>query len=75
MVENSPTNTGDVVGSLVWEDPLEKEMATHFYILAWEIAWTEGPVELQSMESQRVRHDLATKQSVIMNHNIKCISY
>ena len=39
-------------------------MATHFYILAWEIAWTEGPIELQSMESQRVRHDLATKQSV-----------
>ena len=36
------------------EDPLEKEMATHSSILAWEIPWTEGPGGLQSVESQRV---------------------
>ena len=39
------------------EDPLEKEMATHSSILAWEISWTEEPGGLQSMESQRVGHD------------------
>ena len=45
------------VQSLVREDPLEKEMATHSCILAWEIPWTEEPGGLQSMGSQRVRHD------------------
>ena len=40
------------------EDPLEKEMAMHFRILAWEIPWTEEPGRLQSMGSQRVRHGL-----------------
>ena len=45
------------VQSLRWEDPLEKEMATHPSILAWEIMWTEGPGGLQSMGSQRVGHD------------------
>ena len=35
------------VGSLDWEDPQEKEMATHFSILAWKILWTEGPGGLQ----------------------------
>ena len=45
------------VQSLDQEDPLEKEMATHFIILAWEIPWTEEPVGPQSTGSQRVRHD------------------
>ena len=45
------------VRSLGWEDPLEKEMATHSRILAWRIPWTEKPGGLQSMGSQRVRHD------------------
>ena len=40
------------VSSLAREDPLEKEMATHFSILAWKIPWTEEPGGLQSMESQ-----------------------
>ena len=40
------------VCSLGWEDPLEKEMATHSNILVWEIPWTEEPGELQSMGSQ-----------------------
>ena len=39
------------------KDPLEKEMATHSSILAWKIPWTEEPGGLQSMGSQRVRHD------------------
>ena len=38
-------------------DPLEKEMATHSNILAWEIPWTEEPGRLQSMGSQRVGHE------------------
>ena len=48
------------VQSLGWEDPLEKEMATHSSILAWRIPWTEEPGRLQSMGSQRVGHDRAT---------------
>ena len=47
--------------SLGQEDPLEKEMATHSNILAWEIPWTEEPGGLQSMGLQRVRHDFMTK--------------
>ena len=43
--------------SLGGEDPLEEEMATHSSILAWRIPWTEEPGGIQSMESQRVRHD------------------
>ena len=45
------------VWSLGWEDPLEKEMATHSSILAWKIPWTEEPGGLQSMWLQRVGHD------------------
>ena len=45
------------VRSLGWEDLLEKEMASHFSILAWKIPWTEEPGRLQSMGSQRVGHD------------------
>ena len=45
-----------------WEDPLEKEMATHSSILAWRVPWTEEPGRLQSMGSQRVGCDLGTKQ-------------
>ena len=53
-----PVNAEDVwFWSLGWEDPLEKEMATHFSILAWRISWTEEPGGLQSVGSQRVGHD------------------
>ena len=45
------------VASLGQEDPLEKEMATHSSVPAWEIPWTEAPGGLQSMGPQRVRHD------------------
>ena len=44
------------------EGPLEKEMAIHPSILAWEIPWTEEPGGLQSMGSQKGGHDLATQQ-------------
>ena len=44
------------------EDPPEEEMATHSSILAWRVPWTEELGGLQSMGSQRVRHNLATKQ-------------
>ena len=45
---------------LEWEDPWEKEMATHFSILAWKIPWTEEPGRLQSIGSQRVGHNWVT---------------
>ena len=56
MVRNLPAMWETWVGSLGWEDLLEKGMATHSSILAWRIPWTEEPGELQSMGSQRVRH-------------------
>ena len=45
------------IHSLGWEDPLEKEMAAHSSTLAWKIPWMEESGRLQSMGSQRVRHD------------------
>ena len=57
LVKNLPAMEETQVQFLGWEDPLEKEMATHSSILAWKISWTEGPRGLQSMGSQRVRHD------------------
>ena len=55
--KESICNARDAGDSLGQEDPLEKKMATHSGILAWEIPWTEEPEELQSMGSQRVGHD------------------
>ena len=57
MVKRLPTMQETRVRSLGQEDPLEKEMATHSGILAWKTPWTEEPGRLQSMGSQRVRHD------------------
>ena len=54
MVKNPPAKQEMRVQSLGQEDPLEKEMATHSSILAWEIPWTEEPGELQSRGSKRV---------------------
>ena len=51
------TKQGMRVQPPAWEDPLEKEMATHSSIFAWEIPWTEEPGGLQSMGSQRGGHD------------------
>ena len=47
------------VQSLGWDDPLEKEMATHSNILAWRIPWTEEPGGLQCMESQKATFKMA----------------
>ena len=60
VVENLPVMQETQVRPLDREDPLEKEMATHSSILAWEIPWTEEPGGLQSVDSQRVGHDRAT---------------
>ena len=57
MVKNLPAMWETSVRSLLWEDPLEEGMAIHFSILTWKIPWTEEPGELQSMGSQRDRHD------------------
>ena len=60
VVKNPPARLETWVRSLGREDPLEKGMATHSRILAWRIPWTEEPGGLQSIGSQRVRHDRAT---------------
>ena len=57
VVKNAPAMQETQVQSLGREDPLEKEMATHSSILAWEIPWTEEHGRLQSIGSQRVGHD------------------
>ena len=70
MVKNLSAVQETWVLSLSQEDPLEKGMATHFSILAWEIPWTEEPSGVQSMESQRVGHDWVTNMftlSVLAN--------
>ena len=59
-VKRLPAMRETRVWSLGWEDPLEKEMATHSSTLAWKIPWTEEPDGLQSMGLQRVGHDWAT---------------
>ena len=62
MLKNSLPTQETQVPSLGQEDPLEKEMATHSTVLAWEISWTEEPGGLQSVGLQRVGHNLAAKQ-------------
>ena len=57
MVKNLAAMRETRVQSLGQEDPLEKEMATHSSIFAWEIPWTEEPGRPQSMGSKRVGHD------------------
>ena len=60
MVKCLPAMWETWVQSLGWEDPVEKEMATHSSTLAWNIPWTDEPDRLQSMGSQRVGHDWTT---------------
>ena len=57
MIRSQPAVQDSQVQSLGWEDPLEKEMATHSSVLTCKISWTEEPDGLQSMGSQRVGHD------------------
>ena len=56
-VKHLPAMKETQVQSLDWEDPLEKETATHSSTLAWEIPWMEDPGRLQSMGSQRGGHN------------------
>ena len=62
-VKNPPAMRETWVRSLGWEEPLEEGMVTHSSILAWRIPGTEEPGGLQSVGSQRVRHDWATNHS------------
>ena len=52
LIKNLPAKQETQVQSLGWEDPLEKDMATHSSIPAWEIPWTDEPGRIQSMELQ-----------------------
>ena len=66
MVKRLSTMRETWVRSLGREDPLEKEMAIHSSTIAWKIPWTEEPGRLQSMGSQRVRHDWATSLTYLL---------
>ena len=57
MIKNLPAMWETQLQSLGQEDPLEKGMTTHSSIFAWRTSWTEEPVVVQSMGSQRVAHD------------------
>ena len=74
MVKNLPEMRETWVGSLGWEDPLEEGMATYSSILAWRIPWTEEPGGLQSIGSQRVRHNWVTKHSTA-SFKFSCIFF
>ena len=66
MVKRLPAMLETQVRSLGQEEPLEKEMAPHSRVLAWEIPWPEKPGRLQPKGSQRVRHDLAINPHVVL---------
>ena len=68
MVKNPPANVGDAGLIRGLEDPLEKEMATHSSIVAWEILWTEEPGGLQSMGLQELE---MTEQQQLLFHSIQ----
>ena len=68
MVKHRPTMQETQVRSLGWEDPLEKEMATHSRTLAWKIPWTMEHCRIRSMGSQRVKHNWATSLSFTFSH-------
>ena len=73
MVKNPPAMWKTWVWSLGWEGPLEKGTAAHSNILAWRIPWTEEPGWVQSMGSQRLRHDWVTFTfSMEMKDRTKC---
>ena len=73
MVKSLPAMWETGVQSLGQEDPLEKKMATHSSMLAWEIPWTEEPGRTVSMGSQRVRHDWATNTLYTVCDIISCL--
>ena len=75
MVKRLPTTWESRVQSLGQEESLEKEMATHSSTLAWKIPWTEERGKLQSMGSQRVRHDWLTSLHFILILSYKINGY
>ena len=62
------------IQSLGWEDPLEKEITTHFSILAWRLPGTEEPGGLQSMGVQRIKHNLRVNNNNNRHQNNKMIA-
>ena len=77
MVKNLPTMQETPVQSLGQENPLEKGKATHSSILTWKIPWTEEPGGLQSMGSQRVRHNwcapfLSAQSCLTLRNPVDC---
>ena len=66
MIKNLPAMQESQVPSLGWEDPLEKQMATHSSVPAWKIPWTEESGGLQLTGSQRVRHDWVTNTLIVL---------
>ena len=70
MVKCLPTMQETRVRSLGWENPLEKEMATHSSTLAWKIPWIEEPGGLQSMGLQRVGHDWAISLTITFSQTL-----
>ena len=70
MIKNLPTMQETEVWSPGQEDPLEKEMATHSSIFAWRILWTEEPGMLQSLGSQRVRHNWVTNRMDLPKYSL-----
>ena len=65
-VKNLPAMWETQVQSLGWDDPMEKGMAIHSSILAWRIPWTKPPGGLQSVGSQRVRHNSKHARTYIL---------
>ena len=70
MVKNLPADAGNSRDAGSIPGSLEKEMANYSSTLAWQVLWTEEPGGLQSMGSQRVGHDLATKQQTLLTTSI-----
>ena len=73
LVKNLPAVQETWVLFLGWDDPLEKEIATHSSIIAWEIPWMGDPGNLQSMGSQRIGHDWATSL-YLLSKKMGCLS-
>ena len=70
VVKNLPADAGNSRDAGSIPGSLEKEMANYSSTLAWQVLWTEEPGGLQSMGSQRVGHDLATKQQTLLTTSI-----
>ena len=66
VVQNPPTNARDLGLNLGWEDPLEKQTATHSSILAWKIPWTSEPGRSQSVRHGVTEHAHNRKNSFLI---------